>query len=83
MRTMTIYHFDRTPAHNEAVLRQAGCASAEIFVRISECASRPSLCEPPPERKAAGTVAASRTVRWQTDIVKRKVKTIMAIKLCL
>jgi hypothetical protein len=49
----------RMPAHNGAVLRQAGCNSADSLVGIWKSIARMNLCEPPPERKAAGTLAAS------------------------
>jgi hypothetical protein len=43
----------KMPAHNGAVLRQAGCNSAESFVGIWKCIARMNISEPPPERKAA------------------------------
>jgi hypothetical protein len=49
----------KMPAANGAVLRQAGCNSADSLVGIWKCIARMNISEPPPERKAAKTLAAS------------------------
>jgi hypothetical protein len=49
----------RTPAFNGAVLRQAGCNSAESLVGNWKCIARMNVSEPPPERKAANTLGVS------------------------
>jgi hypothetical protein len=46
-------------ASNGAVLRQAGCNSADSLVEIWKCIARMNISEPPPERKAAGALGAS------------------------
>jgi hypothetical protein len=43
---------------NGAVLRQAGCNSADSFVGIWNCVARINISEPPPKRKAASTLWA-------------------------
>jgi anaerobic selenocysteine-containing dehydrogenase len=45
---------------NGAVLRQAGCISADSLVGIWKRIARMNISEPPPERKAAGALCASR-----------------------
>jgi hypothetical protein len=47
--------------HNERFRRQAGCGLAYTLQEFWKFVSRPSLCETPPERQAATTLAASTT----------------------
>jgi hypothetical protein len=60
--------------HNGAVLRQAGCISADSLVGIWKCIARMNISVPPPERKAANTLAATRAKQRSSKLVDRKKK---------